>query len=120
MKRKRKAPIQVVFGPNSTMAITMTAEELGTIQYAFYTGVEKLLSSALFLKTMAKKSPSEYKSAWKTANAVAKEAKAVNVALEKAIQKAVHRTLNSGSAKWETLQRLHFPLDATVKAGKLY
>lgn len=67
---------------NGTILVEMTHEELGIIRYTLNIGAEKLISSAIFQKSM--KSPT-YASAQETAD----EASAANDELERATQEWV-------------------------------
>lgn len=70
--------MKVKFSRDENVVVTMSHEELGVIRYALDAGVQKLESTASFLKVLGDE---EYEGA----NKIAKKAKAASESLEGAV-----------------------------------
>jgi hypothetical protein len=75
---------------NGVVTITMTAEELGSLRYTLAEGADKLEGTARFLESMKTEHA-------QSAGRTAKDARAVNEALEAAVQKYCRTPTTEGS-----------------------
>lgn len=78
--------MKVLIGSDSVATVTMSADELGIVRFAIATGVEKLQSTASYLKVMKSTNPGEYETCRDTAD----RAKAAQDELESACQRYCH------------------------------